>query len=213
MEKVGHLQVYCTSWWSIKTRPLTLTVTKESQTVLLLWEAGWKATLIPLGALSLLPFSSCYVSFGALPPQPPSPADKAEPFISVTSHKSNHQLRAHYRSPDPSITEGRRRQMNNEAISVFPHSAEEKKRDDWFSLCLAVMCIRRQSIKYSLLRVGTSCDKSGGELESGVKETDFSLISESRLALNKRQHLLHFNIVTEQSLTPICLDLTQILLH
>lgn len=75
------------------------------------------------------------------------------------------------------------------------------------------MCIRRQSIKYSLLRVGTSCDKSGGELEYGVKETDFSLISESRLALNKRQHLLHFNIVTEQSLTPICLDLTQILLH
>lgn len=49
------------------------------------------------------------------------------------------------------------------------------------------MCIRRQSIKYSLLRVGTSCDKSGGELESGVKETDFSLISESRLALNKNK--------------------------
>lgn len=90
----------------------------------------------PTGSSSLLPFSSCYVSFGALPPQPPSPADKAEPFISVTSHKSNHQLRAHYWSPDPSITEGRRRQMNNEAISVFPHSAEKKGMIDFYSVWL-----------------------------------------------------------------------------
>lgn len=60
---------------------------------------------------------------------PPSPADRAEPFIPVTLHKNSHQLRAHYWSPDPSITEGRVRRMNNEAIAVFPPSAE-KKRDD-----------------------------------------------------------------------------------
>lgn len=86
----------------------------------------------------------------------PSHADKAEPFIPVTSHKSSDQLRAHYRSPDPSITEGRRRLMNNEAISAFPPSAEKKRMIDF--LCLVIMCIGHQSIKYSLLQVGISCD-------------------------------------------------------
>lgn len=133
----------------------------------------------------------------------PSPADKAEPFIPVTSHKSSHQLRTHYWSPDPSITEGRRRRMNNEAISAFPTSAGKKRMIDF--LCLAIMCIRHQSIKYSLLQGGDVLWRSEGELDSGVKETDFSLITESYLALNKivvkyskkSQHLLHFHIVAE----------------
>lgn len=46
--------------------------------------------------------------------------------------------------------------MNNKAISAFPPPAGKKGMIDF--LCLAVMCIRHQSIKYSLLRVGMSCD-------------------------------------------------------
>lgn len=79
--------------------PLTLTVNK-SQKVLLLGEARWKASLIPLGAIAYyLPVMLCLLQGPASTP-PPSPADKAEQFISVTSHKSNHQLTAHYLSPD-----------------------------------------------------------------------------------------------------------------
>lgn len=169
-KKVRCLHVCCTSWQSIKPRPVTMTVTRRAKRPC---SSGRLKEAQPDPTGSLLPVSSCSASFGARPQQPPnlSPADTAEPFISVTSHKSNHQLKAHYWSPDPSITEGRRRQMNSEAISVFPHSAG--KKDDWFLLCLAVMCIRQQSIKYSLLLVGMSCDRVGENWSLGWRRWFF----------------------------------------
>lgn len=70
--------------------------------------------------------------------------------------------------------------MNNEAISAFPPSAEKRMID---FLSLVIMCIGHQSIKYSLLRMGMYCD--GVQQSSEVKVTNFSLVIESHLALNK----------------------------
>lgn len=130
---------------------------------------------------------------------PPCPADKAEPFIPVTSHKSSHQLRAHNESPDPSITEGRRRRMNNEAISAFPPWAQKRMID---FLCPAIMCIRHQSIKYSLLLPGMSCDGAEGNWIPGWRWQNFALIIQSRSALNEMSQ-------TQLKKGSICWILTQ----
>lgn len=77
--------------------------------------------------------------------------------------------------------------MNNGAISAFPPSAEKKRMIDF--LCLAIMCIGHQSIKYSLLRWGYPVmavvwRRIGLEVEA----TDFSLIIESHLNKSVLKH-------------------------
>lgn len=122
---------------------------QESLMLVFLW--GWiECYRDPNGNSSLFPVSSCYISFRGLPP---ARRDKAGPFIPVPLHKSSHQLKAHYWSPDPSITEGRGDWWTTRLSLCF--LLQQKKQNDWFPLFgNNLMSIEHQSIKYSLLWEG-----------------------------------------------------------
>lgn len=171
------MHVCCTSWWSIKTGSLTLTLTNRAE-----WSlspgGGWKAILIPLGAIAHFLPRHAMSPPGLCLHTPLSPPDKTEPFILVTWHKSSHQLKAHYWSPDPSITEGGRETDEQPSYRCVSSFSRKKRMIDF--LPTAVMWIRHQSFKYSLLQ---GCINTvGHELKK-----EFLLIIKSHLDLNYNQ--------------------------